>query len=145
MRDSKECGMSFHDYAPLKEPALIGVSGGRDSVALLHLLVSRGHRLIVCHLDHALRAESREDARFVEKMAVRLSCECVVRRENVAARAKRMKSCAGQLCGRCNLIIVFISTTRAATLTSFSRSVSNRAVRQLDRFGIETRRPHISQ
>src|SRR5438477_8863524 len=35
---------------------LIGVSGGRDSVALLHLLVARGYKkLIVCHLDHGLR------------------------------------------------------------------------------------------
>ena len=74
-----------------EEPALIGVSGGRDSVALLHALVARGHRLIVCHLDHALRAESREEARFVSELAERLGCECVVRRENIAARAKRTR------------------------------------------------------
>ena len=79
------------DYPPSEEPALIGVSGGRDSVALLHRLAMRGHRLIVCHLDHALRAGSRDEARFVEKMAARLGCECVVRRENVATRAKRTK------------------------------------------------------
>ena len=66
------------DYPPSEEPALIGVSGGRDSVALLHLLATRGHRLIVCHLDHALRAESREEERFVEATAVRLRCEFVV-------------------------------------------------------------------
>ena len=83
--------MDLRDYTPLDEPALIGVSGGRDSVALLHLLTTRGHRLVVCHLDHALRAESREDAQFVETLASKLGCEFVVRRENVAARAKRMK------------------------------------------------------
>lgn len=76
---------------PSEEPALIGVSGGRDSVALLHWLATRGHRLIVCHLDHALRAESREEAEFVRKMTARVGCECVVRQENVGARAKRMK------------------------------------------------------
>jgi tRNA(Ile)-lysidine synthase len=49
---------------------LIGVSGGRDSVALLHWLVDLGYRkLIVCHLDHQLRGRSsRADARFVEKL-----------------------------------------------------------------------------
>src|SRR6478735_7189603 len=45
---------------------LIGVSGGRDSVALLHGLTSLGYkRLIVCHLDHRLRGRaSATDARF---------------------------------------------------------------------------------
>ena len=48
---------------------LIGVSGGRDSVALLHWLVDLGYRrLIVCHLNHQLRGRSsRADFRFVEK------------------------------------------------------------------------------
>ncbi len=50
---------------------LIGVSGGRDSVALLHWLVAVGYRkLIVCHLDHRLRGRtSAADARFVARLA----------------------------------------------------------------------------
>jgi tRNA(Ile)-lysidine synthase len=50
---------------------LIGVSGGRDSVALLHQLAGLGYqRLVVCHLDHRLRGRaSNADARFVEKLA----------------------------------------------------------------------------
>lgn len=47
--------------------------------------------MIVCHLDHALRTESRAEARFVEELARRLGCEFVGRRENVAGRAKEMK------------------------------------------------------
>src|SRR5882724_3813406 len=49
---------------------LIGVSGGRDSVALLHWLVNLGYRrLIVCHLNHQLRGRSSQaDSRFVEKL-----------------------------------------------------------------------------
>src|SRR5262245_65803175 len=52
---------------------LIGVSGGRDSVALLHWLVSLGYeRLIVCHLNHRLRGRSSNaDAQFVEKLVDR--------------------------------------------------------------------------
>ncbi len=74
------------------EPALIGVSGGRDSVALLHALVAQGHReLIVCHLDHGLRAESVVEAKFVRALAKRWKLPFVVKRENVAARAKRRK------------------------------------------------------
>jgi tRNA(Ile)-lysidine synthase len=52
---------------------LIGVSGGRDSVALLHWLISRGYeRLIVCHLNHRLRGRSSDaDARFVNRLVER--------------------------------------------------------------------------
>jgi tRNA(Ile)-lysidine synthase len=83
--------MKLGECPPAAEPVLIGVSGGRDSVALLHALATRGHRLIVAHLDHALRPESADEARFVELLAARLACECVAQRENVAARAKRTK------------------------------------------------------
>lgn len=53
---------------------LIAVSGGRDSMALLHGLRAMGFRhLVVCHLDHGLRDEaSRADARLVEKTAGKL-------------------------------------------------------------------------
>jgi tRNA(Ile)-lysidine synthase len=52
---------------------LIGVSGGRDSVVLLHWLINLGYKkLIVCHLNHQLRGRSSDaDARFVEKLVGR--------------------------------------------------------------------------
>jgi tRNA(Ile)-lysidine synthase len=52
---------------------LIGVSGGRDSVALLHWLVDAGYkRLVVCHLNHQLRGNSSNaDARFVKRLVER--------------------------------------------------------------------------
>jgi tRNA(Ile)-lysidine synthase len=52
---------------------LIGVSGGRDSVALLHWLTNLGYKkLIVCHLNHQLRGRSSDaDARFVQKLVDR--------------------------------------------------------------------------
>jgi len=55
---------------PRRRRYLIGVSGGRDSVALLHWLVDLGYRkLIVCHLDHQLRGRSSQaDSRFVGKL-----------------------------------------------------------------------------
>src|SRR3982751_2948952 len=58
---------------------LIGVSGGRDSVALLHCLISAGfQRLTVCHLNHRLRGRSSgADARFVNRLAERYHQEVV--------------------------------------------------------------------
>src|SRR5207244_10855232 len=70
---------------------LIGVSGGRDSVALLHWLVDLGyHKLIVCHLDHQLRGRSsRADARFVEKLAGKYDVGLDLALANVRALADR--------------------------------------------------------
>jgi tRNA(Ile)-lysidine synthase len=50
---------------------LVGVSGGRDSMVLLHALRRIGFRNpVVCHLDHTLRGKSsRADATFVAKHA----------------------------------------------------------------------------
>jgi tRNA(Ile)-lysidine synthase len=59
-------------------PALIGVSGGRDSVALLHWLAKAGfQRLVVCHFDHGWRAESSLDAQFVARLAAGYGLDCV--------------------------------------------------------------------
>ena len=70
-------------------PAIVGVSGGRDSVALLHLLTIAGARdLLVAHFDHGLRAESGGDARFVRAFAASLGSVCVIERQEVGALAK---------------------------------------------------------
>src|SRR5207237_6377800 len=62
------------------DPFLVGVSGGRDSVALLEWLVRNGYRnLIACHLNHHLRGRSSNaDARFVEKLAAKLGLDVTV-------------------------------------------------------------------
>ena len=81
----------------LLEPGMrvaVACSGGADSVALLLLLDELkerlGLRLLVAHLNHQLRgAESDADEGFVRQLAERLGLECVVQREDVAARAMR--------------------------------------------------------
>src|SRR3972149_6752377 len=80
---------------PMREPGMrvaVACSGGADSVALLRLLDELkerlGLRLLVAHLNHQLRgAESDADEGFVRQLAERLGLECVVQREDVAARA----------------------------------------------------------
>ncbi|MBI3629760.1 MAG: tRNA lysidine(34) synthetase TilS, partial [Candidatus Rokubacteria bacterium] len=55
------------------EAVLVAVSGGADSVALLHVLAALAAelslRLTVVHLDHGLRPDSAADAAFVESLA----------------------------------------------------------------------------
>ncbi len=76
---------------PRRRRYLIGVSGGRDSVALLHWLVDLGyHKLIVCHLDHQLRGRSsRADARFVENLTGKYDVGLDLALANVRALAER--------------------------------------------------------
>lgn len=78
---------------PSKDKYLIGVSGGRDSVTLLHLLIDRGYRhVVVCHLDHQLRGrQSRTDARFVEKLAQESGFDVELGSVNVRALAAETK------------------------------------------------------
>jgi tRNA(Ile)-lysidine synthase len=72
---------------------LIGVSGGRDSVALLHWLISLGYkRLIICHLNHQLRGRSSDaDARFVQELAPKYQVDLERGAANVHALAKKKK------------------------------------------------------
>ena len=78
---------------------LIAVSGGRDSVALLHWLGRLGYeRLVVCHLNHRLRGRSSDaDARFVKKLVARYNQGLAWRIQfelasaNVRALAKKQK------------------------------------------------------
>ncbi len=69
---------------------LVGVSGGADSVALLHLMTRAGFRnLVVCHLDHRLRGlASAGDARFVKGLAARLGHPCEIGTVDIASLAE---------------------------------------------------------
>jgi tRNA(Ile)-lysidine synthase len=70
---------------------VVAVSGGADSVALLHGLhrcnEALNLRLVVVHLDHALRPDSGADAAFVGELASRLGWMCLRERIEVAAWA----------------------------------------------------------
>ena len=70
------------------------VSGGSDSMALVHVLAELDHagelRLAgIVHFNHQLRPEAEEDERFVRDLAVALGRSYVADREDVAARADR--------------------------------------------------------
>ena len=78
---------------PLDKSYLVAVSGGRDSVALLHWLVNRGYAdLIVCHLNHKLRGKASDaDANFVRRLASDRGLRCRIESAHVAALAKKIR------------------------------------------------------
>src|SRR5207245_5847147 len=77
------------------DTVVVAVSGGSDSVALLHLL--RGLQdeyalaLHVAHLNHRLRPEAGADAEFVRQMGVNLGIPVTVEEVDVTARAAQEK------------------------------------------------------
>lgn len=69
---------------------LVAVSGGADSVALLHGLLALGQRVVVAHVHHGLRGEAADrDRDFVCEQARRLGVELHVRRVDATRRDGR--------------------------------------------------------
>ena len=80
-------------FLPKEQSLLVGVSGGIDSVALLHLLLEGGYKnLIVSHFNHQLRGDASDaDAAFVKNAAATLHLSFELGTEDVQARATREK------------------------------------------------------
>ena len=82
-----------HHLVSSQSCLLVAVSGGPDSVCLLHILVKLkeelGIRLHVAHLNHQLRgAESKADARYVSNLARRLGIPTTIEQRDVKAHQK---------------------------------------------------------
>ncbi len=74
----------------LNEPLVVAVSGGGDSVCLLHLLFNLreklGLRLHIAHLNHMLRGtESRDDAGYVSDLAKSLDIPATIGKRDAKA------------------------------------------------------------
>jgi len=75
------------------ELLILGVSGGPDSLCMLHvfrrLAPDYDLRLHVGHLDHGIRGqEAEEDAAFVQRLCQEWGVPCTVQREDVPALAQ---------------------------------------------------------
>jgi tRNA(Ile)-lysidine synthase len=68
---------------------IVGVSGGADSVALLHILHRLGYPLVAAHLNHRIRGKEADgDEAFVKDLCAKLGVECVTQKTDVPALAK---------------------------------------------------------
>jgi len=79
-----------HHLVSGQRSLLVAVSGGQDSVCLLHILVKvreeLGIRLHVAHLNHQLRgAESEADAQYVSDLAHQLNIPATLEQRDVKA------------------------------------------------------------
>ena len=83
-----------HDLIGPETRVIAAVSGGSDSVALVHLLraladAGDGRLAGVAHFNHQLRPSAGDDERFAAGVAAALELPFLAGREDVAARASR--------------------------------------------------------
>lgn len=86
--------ISRHNLLSNEDSVLVAVSGGPDSLCLLHVLTTIAHGLnisiAVAHFNHLLRGEeSRADAEFVSKIAEELGLPLVTGEGDVRAFSRK--------------------------------------------------------
>jgi tRNA(Ile)-lysidine synthase len=67
---------------------LVGVSGGADSMCLMHILNYLGYPVIAAHLDHMIRTESGQDADFIREMCEAWHIPFILKRIDVREYCK---------------------------------------------------------
>lgn len=97
---------TIEDYSMLSggDNIIVALSGGADSVALLHFLNSIKEKynfnLFACHVNHMIRGEEADaDEHFVAQLCSKLGVELFVKKVDVPAIAKEQKTSL-ELCGR---------------------------------------------
>ena len=98
----------------------LAVSGGADSTALLAALAdlreTLGFRAVVLHVDHGLRPDSHDDARFVEALAARFGLPC----HTLRARIRRRPRESLEMAARRTRLAFFARMTRALGLDAIA-------------------------
>jgi len=74
-----------HNLIPTESKLIVGLSGGPDSVFLLHLLCllreeGKIKNIIAAHLDHEWRKESHKDVEFCQKIAKKYNTQLVTQK-----------------------------------------------------------------
>jgi tRNA(Ile)-lysidine synthetase, N-terminal domain len=80
-----DCGLTK------EKPLIVGVSGGPDSLCLLHVLVSLGYRCVVVHVNHQLRSEAAAEAEVVRAFCQTWGVPFVVKAVDAQAFAGQEK------------------------------------------------------
>lgn len=77
------------------DSVIIGVSGGPDSICLLHILnelkQELNFKIYVAHINHMIRKEADEETEYVKEFCKNIGVECFVKKINVVKIAKESK------------------------------------------------------
>jgi len=82
-----------HGFFKPKAGVLVGLSGGADSVALLHFVKQIAQKkqfaVYACHVHHGLRKAAGKDAAFCAALAKKAGVPFILKKVNVKALAKK--------------------------------------------------------
>lgn len=74
---------------------VVGVSGGPDSICLLHILYilkeELGIEIVAAHINHMIREAADNETEYVQEFCKKLGIECFVKKEDVISLAKQKK------------------------------------------------------
>ncbi|MHB9037200.1 MAG: tRNA lysidine(34) synthetase TilS, partial [Armatimonadota bacterium] len=87
-----------HHMFDIGDKVLVAVSGGPDSVTLLHALYTRsdefGITLHVAHLNHGIRGEASDlDEHFVKQLAANLGLSYTIGHADIPTLQKELHTC----------------------------------------------------
>lgn len=92
-----------HNLIKKNDKVLIALSGGSDSVCLLHILndlkASMGFEIFACHLNHSIREEADNDCRFAGELCKKLGITFFARKTDIKKTARENKI-SEELAGR---------------------------------------------
>jgi tRNA(Ile)-lysidine synthase len=87
IRDKIEMILAFEGRMHVGDACVVGVSGGADSVCLLHVMHSLGFHPLAVHVNHHLRPEADQEAETVERFIHDLGVDFVLCDVNVLSYA----------------------------------------------------------
>lgn len=71
-----------------KEKIVVGVSGGPDSICLLHLLIKLKYNLVVVHLNHCIRQDADEDEKYVKRFCEKYAVKFYSKKVNIKEKSE---------------------------------------------------------
>ncbi len=132
---------------PAQSRILVAVSGGRDSMVLLHAFIKvrrlLGLHLEVCHVNHHLRESSTSDAEFVQEWCRGQHLECHVvalearpHGENVEAwaRSKRYAAFRQVMAARSLDVLCTAHTANDVAETLLIRLLANKELTSIEEY-----------
>lgn len=75
---------------------VIGVSGGPDSMCLLHILNeiknSLNFEIVVAHINHMIREEADDETEYVQRYCNKIGVQCFIKKINVIEKSNQEKT-----------------------------------------------------
>ena len=91
LKEKVEKIIKTHNLIDEGEKVVVGVSGGPDSMCLLHILHTLKKDIVVCHINHMIRQNAIIDEQYVENYCKKQGIPVYIARIPVEQKAKQEK------------------------------------------------------